>query len=143
MIVESILAHKGNHVTTISLTATIKSAAERMREQNIAALVVMRSNDIIGVLSERDIVHAFARHGDVLASMTVREILPSEFVTIAPQDDLKRAMTLMTDYRTRHLVVLRGGKLAGIISIGDVVKYRVSDLELESNVLRDLYIATH
>jgi CBS domain-containing protein len=142
MIVESILLHKGTHVATIDPIATIKSAADRMREQNIAALVVISLNDIVGVLSERDIVHAFARHGDRLAAMAVRDILPSNFVTIAPQDDLKRAMTLMTRHRTRHLVVLRDAKLAGIISIGDVVKYRVSDLELESNVLRDLYIAT-
>jgi CBS domain-containing protein len=113
-----------------------------MREQNIAALVAMSLNDIVGVLSERDIVHAFARYGDRLGSMAVRDILPSAFVTVAPQDNLKRAMTLMTHHRARHLVVLRDGKLTGIISIGDVVKYRVSDLELESNVLRDLYIAT-
>ena len=143
MIVESILVHKGNRVTTIEPIATIRSAADRMREQNIAALVVIRLDEIVGVLSERDIVHAFARHGDRLASMAVKEILTSDFVTIAPQDNLKRAMALMTHHRARHLVVLRDGKLAGIISIGDVVKYRVNDLELESNVLRDLYVATH
>jgi CBS domain-containing protein len=143
MTVESLLVRKGNHVTTIHPNATIQSAADRMREQNIGALVVINLGDIVGVLSERDIVHGFARYGDRLGPMAVKEILASNFVAVAPHDDLKRAMTLMTYHRARHLVVRRDGKLAGIISIGDVLKYRVSDLELESNVLRDLYIAAH
>ena len=144
MTVEGILAHKRDHIATISPIATIKSAAERMRDQNIAALVVTGFDSIIiGVLSERDIVQAFARHGDRLASMLVKEIMPSSFVTITPQDNVKRAMNLMTYHRTRHLPVLRDGKLAGIVSIGDLVKYRLDEVELESNVLRDLYIAAH
>ena len=144
MTIESILAHKRDHVVTIGPIATVKSAAERMREQNIAALVVTGLDCIIiGVLSERDIVQAFARYGDRLASMVVKEIMPSNFVAIVPQDSVKRAMNLMTYHRTRHLPVLRDGKLAGIVSIGDLVKHRLDEVELESNVLRDLYIAAH
>jgi CBS domain-containing protein len=64
-------------------------------------------------------------------------------VTVAPDDDLNRVMKLMTRHRVRHMPVLRNGKLAGIISIGDVVKHRLDDLELEASVLRDVYIASH
>jgi CBS domain-containing protein len=64
-------------------------------------------------------------------------------ITVAPDDTLKRAMSLMTNHRLRHLLVIANGKLVGIVSIGDVVKYRLEDLETESNVLRDAYIAAH
>jgi CBS domain-containing protein len=78
-----------------------------------------------------------------VASMTVRDIMRHGLVTVAPDDDLSRVMKLMTRHRVRHMPVLRDGKLCGIISIGDVVKHRLDDLELEANILRDAYIAHH
>jgi CBS domain-containing protein len=143
MTVENILQEKGSSVTTISPSATVKTAADLMRSQNIAALVVMSGDVILGVISEREIVHAFSRHGDRLASLTVKEIVARGIVTVAPHDSLRRVMNLMTRHRARHLPVLRNGRLAGIVSIGDVVKHRLGDLELETNVLRDVYIAAH
>jgi CBS domain-containing protein len=143
MTVENILQEKGSGVTTISPSATVKTAADLMRAQNIAALVVTSGDVILGVISEREIVHALSRHGDRLASLTVKEIVARGIVTVAPHDSLRRVMNLMTRHRARHLPVLRNGKLAGIVSIGDVVKHRLGDLELETNVLRDVYIAAH
>jgi CBS domain-containing protein len=75
--------------------------------------------------------------------MTVKDIMRHGLVTVAPEDDLSRVMKLMTRHRVRHMPVLRDGKLCGIISIGDVVKHRLDDLELEANILRDAYIAHH
>ena len=75
--------------------------------------------------------------------MTVKDIMRHGLVTVAPEDDLTRVIKVMTRHRVRHMPVLRDGKLSGIISIGDVVKHRLDDLELEANILRDAYIAHH
>jgi CBS domain-containing protein len=75
--------------------------------------------------------------------MQVLDIVSHATITVSPDDTLKRAMSLMTHHRVRHLPVIANGRLVGIVSIGDVVKHRLEDLELESNVLRDAYIATH
>jgi CBS domain-containing protein len=75
--------------------------------------------------------------------MTVLDVMTRSVITVTPDDTLRRAMTLMTNHRVRHLIVIADGQLAGIVSIGDVVKNRLEDLEAESNVLRDAYIAAH
>jgi len=104
--------------------------------------VVASGNSILGVISEREIVHALSQFGEQVASMAVKDIMRHGLVTVAPEDDLSRVMKLMTRHRVRHMPVLRDGKLSGIISIGDVVKHRLDDLELEANILRDAYIAS-
>jgi CBS domain-containing protein len=104
---------------------------------------VMGGDAIIGIISERDIVRAFSQYGESLASMHVKDIMVHPLVTVKPEDSLDHAMRLMTHYHVRHLPVIDNRKLAGIISIGDVVKHRIDDLQLEASVLRDAYIATH
>jgi CBS domain-containing protein len=141
--IQNILDRNGVEVITIRATETIKSAAHRMRERSIAALVVKNGDAITGLISERDIVHAVSRHGERALSMAVQELVTNAIITVAPADNLKRAMSLMTHYRVRHLLVMVHGRLVGIVSIGDVVKHRLEDLETESNVLRDAYIAAH
>jgi CBS domain-containing protein len=143
MNVENILVQKGTDVATIGPDASIKRAADWLHAKNIGALVVARDDTVLGIISERDIVHAFSQYGEPVASMTVKDIMTHGLITVAPGDDLNRVMRLMTRHRVRHLPVLRNGRLAGIISIGDVVKRRLDDLELETNVLRDVYIANH
>jgi signal-transduction protein with cAMP-binding, CBS, and nucleotidyltransferase domain len=113
-----------------------------MYARNIGALVVTRGNSILGVISEREIVHALSQYGEQVASMPIKEIMRHGLVTVAPEDDLNRVMKLMTRHRVRHMPVLRDGKLSGIIIIGDVVKHRLDDLELEANVLRDAITLT-
>ena len=141
MSVESILKQKGTDVTTITPGATIKRAADWLRVKNIGSLVVMRGEAVLGLISEREIVHAFSRYGETAAAMPVTEIMRPSVITVSPDESVNRVMILMTRYRVRHMPVLRDGKLAGIISIGDVVRHRLDDLELETNVLRDAYIA--
>jgi CBS domain-containing protein len=138
MNVESILAQKGTDVITIQPEASVKRATDWLRAKNVGALVVARDDAVLGIISERDIVHAFSQYGEAVAS-----IMTHGFITVPPGDDLNRVMRLMTQHRVRHLPVLHNGKLAGIISIGDVVKRRLDDLELETKVLRDVYTASH
>ena len=141
MTIESILRRKGTDVTTIAPEASIKRAADWLRAKNIGALVVTSESAVLGLISEREIVHAFSRHGEAAGSMPVREIMQHGVTTVSPDESVIRVMNLMTHHRVRHMPVLRDGKLAGIVSIGDIVKYRLEDLELETNVLRDVYTA--
>ncbi len=141
MSIESILRRKGTEVTTIAPGASTKSAVDRLRAKNIGALVVTCGNAVLGLISEREIVHAFSRYGETAGSMPVKEIMRHGVTTVSPDESVNRVMNLMTRHRVRHMPVLRGGNLAGIVSIGDVVKYRLEELELETNVLRDVYNA--
>ncbi len=141
MSIQNILDRNRAEVITIRPTDTIKNAADRMRAHNIAALVVKSGAAIIGLISDHEIVHAVSRHGDRALYMAVLEIVTHPAITVAPDDTLKRAMSLMTHHRVRHLPVIANGNLVGIVGIGDVVKHRLEDLETESNILRDAYMA--
>jgi CBS domain-containing protein len=141
MSIDNILMRKGSDVATISPETGVKTAADWLRAKNIGALVVTRGNDVLGLISEREIIHAFSQFGADIASMSVKEIMQHGVITISPDESVIHVMKLMTRHRVRHIPVLRDGKLAGIISIGDVVKSRLDDLELETRVLRDAYIA--
>ena len=143
MSVQNILDRKGAEVFTVDPTATVRTAAQLMRARRIAALVVKGPDVITGLISERDIVHAISQHGERALAMAVSEVMTLNAVTVTPDDPLKRAMSLMTNHRLRHLTVIDKGNLVGIVSIGDVVKYRLEELETESNILRDAYIAAH
>ena len=141
MSIESILRRKGTDVTTIAPEASVKSATDWLRTKKIGALVVTSGNAVLGLISEREIVHAFSRYGERAGSMSVKEIMQHDSTTVSPDESVNRVMKLMTHHRVRHMPVLHGGKLAGIVSIGDVVKHRLEELELETNVLRDVYNA--
>ena len=135
MTIETILRQKGTEVVTIEPEASIRRAADWLSVKNIGALVVTSGKAVLGLISEREIVHAFSRYGETTASMSVKEIMRHGVITVSPEESVNRVMKLMTHHRVRHMPVLRDG-------IGDVVKYRLDDLELETSVLRDAYIAT-
>jgi CBS domain-containing protein len=143
MNVESILEKKGTEVSTIAPEANIKRAADWLRAKNVGALVVTSNDAILGMVSERDIVRAFSQYGESVASMQVKDIMTHGLITASLGDDLAHLMHLMTRHHVRHMPVVRDRKLVGIVSIGDVVKHRLDDLELEASVLRDVYIAGH
>jgi CBS domain-containing protein len=140
MSIESILRQKGTDVVTIDPEATIKSAAGWLRAKNIGALVVTSGKAVLGLISEREIVDAFSHYGETSALIPVKEIMRRGVITVSPDESVTRVMNLMTRHRVRHIPVVRDGQLAGIVSIGDVVKHRLDDLEVEINVLRDAYI---
>lgn len=122
MKIANVLATKGSRVVTARPEQSLKDATALLTRNKIGAVVVTdESGSLVGILSERDIIHAAAMHDNVLA-MTVGEVMTRNVVTGGPEDDLKSVMQTMTNYRFRHIPVLDRGKLAGIISIGDVVK---------------------
>ena len=142
MSVESILRKKGTDVATIAPEVTVKRAADWLRAKNIGALVVTRGKEVLGLISEREIVLAISRHGETATSMSVSEIMRHGVITVSLAETVSHVMNLMTRHRVRHMPVVHDGVLAGIISIGDVVKHRLDELELETNVLRDAHIAS-
>jgi CBS domain-containing protein len=143
MSIQAILYSKGSNIVAIAPGGSLRNAAETLRDRNIAALLVTSGGAILGLISERDIVHALARQGERTCALTVGEVMTREIVTIAPEDSLKRAMTLMTRHRARHLLVLKEGEPKGIISIGDVIKHRLEDLELTTTNRSAVYATAH
>lgn len=141
MKINAILERKQPGVVTIDGFATLKAAAELMARHRIAALVVMENGAPTGLISERHIVEEFAHQGKFAQELRVRQVIDRPLVTIVPDDTIKRAMSLMTRARIRHLPVMKGNDLLGIVSLGDVVKQRLEELELETSVLRDIAIA--
>lgn len=142
MIVKNILAGKGGNVVTIKPTADVIAAAKLMAEAGIGAVVVLGAdNRIIGILSERDIVQALAEHGGAVLTEPVSQIMTREVKTCSEDDTIADLMGRMTSGRFRHLPVVQQGKLTGIVSIGDVVKGRVEEIDQETKTLRD-YIQT-
>ena len=143
MKVEAVLAKKGHEVATINPTATLATVAQRLRLEGIGALVVVDGREVVGLVSERDVVRAFAEHRAATSEVKVAEVMTRNVITCRREDSLTRILGLMTHHRVRHLPVLEGGRLAGLISIGDAVKHRLDELELEASVLRDAYIVSH
>jgi CBS domain-containing protein len=141
MTIQDILDRKGSDVFTIRPTAKVKIAVDQMHERGVAALVAKSGDAIMGIVSERDVVSAVSIFGNHALSMTVKDIFTPHITAIAPGDSIKSAMSLMTRHHVRQLPVIVDGRLAGIVSVGDVVKHRLEDLESESNVLRDAVIA--
>src|SRR5260370_20077027 len=138
MTVAAILRAKGTHVETTTPETTLFAATWNLKIKGIGALVVVSGdrNHILGIISERDIIRALIEHRDQLLALPVSKAMTSPVLTFAREDRVTAVMARMTRHRVRHLPVVEGGKLAGIISIGDVVKYRLDELELEAHVLR-------
>jgi CBS domain-containing protein len=142
MNVNAILSKKGASVVTIEPTATLGDAARRLAEHRIGALVVTGAEGrVVGILSERDVVRAIAAGGAAAMQTPLTEAMTRKVITCKGSDTITSLMEQMTDGKFRHLPVVDGDRLAGIISIGDVVKYRLWELEQEQNALRD-YIQT-
>ena len=141
MTVAAILSGKGREVTTIVADTSIKNAVQILAERRIGAIVVVDAlRRILGIVSERDIVRALARSGPQGLDGPVSAIMTTEVVTCAEIDTINQVMQRMTDGRFRHLPVVEDGHLAGIISIGDVVKVRIEQVEREADEMR-AYIA--
>jgi CBS domain-containing protein len=144
MKVEGILKSKGRSVTTVQPWVAIPEAVRMMNGPPlIGALVVCADagQHVAGVLTERNIVRALGKYGTALLEMQVGDVMSQHVPVCSPDDSISKLMLEMTRSRHRHLPVLDNGVLSGIVSIGDVVKNRLAELELETGVLRDLYNA--
>ncbi|WP_026304679.1 CBS domain-containing protein [Kaistia granuli] len=141
MTVAAILTRKGRDVVTVSADLSITTVVQMLAEHRIGAVVVTDSaKRIIGIVSERDVVRALARGPDTLGG-TVSSIMTTKVVTCTDRDTINDVMTRMTEGRFRHLPVVEDDRLAGIVSIGDVVKARIEQVEREADEMR-AYIAT-
>ena len=141
MNVDGILRAKGASVVTIGPDASVADLVAGLRDAGIGAMVVSADGRTVdGIVSERDVVRALAQHGGRVVDRPVSDLMTRSVVTCSPGDSVKQLMSEMTRRRIRHLPVVADGELVGIVSIGDVVKNRLEEMETETNVLREAYI---
>lgn len=142
MSVETIIKSKGSNVFSIRPEHSVSDAAALMSTKRVGvAMVCDGKGRLQGVVSERDIVAGITQYGKGLLDMPVRNIMSSPVVTCAPTDSVKSIMEIMTKRRIRHLPVVDGDDILGIVSIGDAVNYRLNEAEMEKAVLRDFAVA--
>jgi CBS domain-containing protein len=142
MTVKIIIDAKGTDVVTIDPTATLATAAKLLAQRRIGALVVLGADRrIAGIISERDIVRAVSERASAALEEQVGQVMTRKVATCTCDESINSIMERMTSGKFRHVPVVEGGQLGGIISIGDVVKYRIGQMEQESAALRD-YIQT-
>jgi CBS domain-containing protein len=138
MNVEAILRNKGRNVVTIAPAARISTAVALLRRHGIGALVVSGDGGAVdGILSERDVVHALADQGGKALELEVAQLMSRRVITCKPSDSIADLMGLMTERRIRHLPVVERGAMIGIVSIGDVVKNRLDEVESEATSMRE------
>lgn len=137
MFIDQILNDKGREVISVRSDSSLLEAAQLLDKKRIGAVVAIDDGEmVIGVLSERDIARQVARKGAAALEMNVAEAMTRDVVTIDAADPLDRAMRRMTDRRIRHLPVLKNKKLVGVISIGDLVKWKIADVEAEAQAIK-------
>jgi CBS domain-containing protein len=138
MKVADILRIKGSVVKTVAPHETALLLSGQLRAEQIGALVVsIDGNSIDGIVSERDLAYGLATHGAKLPTIPISGLMTKAVVVCSPEDSVTDLMKLMTQRRIRHVPVKDGDQLVGIISIGDVLKHRLGELQVEANVLRD------
>lgn len=141
MTVAAILKHKGHDIARVAATATIAEVSKALAARRIGALLVMDAADqLLGIISERDIVRCLSEHGARVLDMTAGQLMTRELQTATPATTAQQAMAMMTEGRFRHLPVLEGGRLVGVVSIGDIVKARIMQQEQEVDSLK-AYVA--
>jgi CBS domain-containing protein len=141
MTIAAVLKQKGHDITAVAPTATIAEVVEVLAERRIGAVLVRdAAHQVLGILSERDIVGNLALHGAQTLAMSAGQLMTTALKTAGPETTVARAMEMMTEGRFRHLPVMEHGKLIGLISIGDVVKARIMQQENEVDSLK-AYVA--
>ena len=142
MNVDSILAGKGREVRTIRPGATVADAIQRMHKERVGSLVVSEDGRRIdGIISDRGIMDAIAQRGLSVVEVAITEVMAREVVTCVAQDEVGSIMAVMTNRRIRHLPVVDDeGRLAGIISIGDVGKHRIDEIQFEAEAMREYIV---
>lgn len=142
MLVSDIMNVKGHEVKTILSGDTALCLAKRLRSERVGALVVSDDGQSLdGIISERDLAYGLAVYGAELHGIAVSELMTKSVITCSAKETIVDVMQVMTQRRVRHLPVMDGKRLIGLISIGDVLKHRLGEMQLEANVLRDYAIA--
>ena len=142
MQVADILKVKGHSTMTVRPAETVQAFAKRLRLERVGAMPVSEDGKtLVGIITERDVAYGFAAQGNALAALRVADLMTASVVTCSPADLIAHVARVMTEQRIRHLPVVEHDRLVGLISIGDVLKHRLSEIAFEADVLRDLAIA--
>lgn len=136
MTIASVLRGKGRQVETIRPEERLTDAVRILGEKRIGALPVVEDGRIVGIFSERDVIYCLRDHGAAALDWPVERVMSSPAVTVAPDTDVLTALALITQRRIRHLPVVEGGEIRGIVSIGDLVKHRMERIEAEAEAMR-------
>jgi CBS domain-containing protein len=134
--VSAVLENKGHGVITATPNQTIASLAKLLMANRIGAAPVVEQGRVVGMISERDVIRGMAEHGEAVAALPVERLMTREVRTCSPEDTIVELMEVMTVQRVRHLPVISEGALYGIVSIGDVVKQRLSEAQSELDAVR-------
>ena len=144
MTVRSLLTAKASPaVHTAAPSDSLRTVAERLSRPRIGALPVVSGGRVVGLIGERELAAAIAEYGNAALVLPIRALMLRDVPTCKPESSLQRVMATMTTRRLRHLPVLEGGRLVGLVSIGDVVKHRLQAMETEAGVLRDYFTLLH
>ncbi|MCA8900197.1 MAG: CBS domain-containing protein [Hyphomonas sp.] len=144
MTIDQILNDKGREIISVSATQTLREAAETLDTRRIGAVVALEEGGkVVGVLSERDIVRQVARNGEPALRMTVGDAMTRDVITVDSATKVDDALQLMTDRRIRHLPVLRNDRLIGVVSIGDLVKWKIAETEAEAEAMKSYLSAQY
>jgi CBS domain-containing protein len=141
MTIAAVLSGKGSAVETISADASVREVVSRLGEKRIGALPVLEGQRIIGIISERDVIYCLREHGAEVLDWPVERVMTSPAITADLSTDVLAALAVMTQRRIRHLPVVEGLEIRGIVSIGDLVKHRMEMIEAEAEAMR-AYIQT-
>ena len=136
MTIAKVLPGKGRAVETIAADAPLTAAVDRLGEKRIGALPVVEDGRIVGIVSERDVIYCLRDRGREALDLAVSEVMSAPAITVDSQTDVLHALALITERRIRHLPVVDGGAIRGIVSIGDLVKYRMEMIEAEADAMR-------
>jgi CBS domain-containing protein len=136
MTIAAILTSKGSEVATIGADDRVSAAVETLGQRRIGALPVVEGGQIVGIMSERDVIYCLRDHGAEVLGWPVSRVMTSPAITADPATPVLSALGLMTQRRIRHLPVVDGGRIIGIVSIGDLVKYRMDRIEAEADAMR-------
>jgi CBS domain-containing protein len=136
MTISEVLRSKGSQVETIAADAAVFDAVRKLGEKRIGALPVLEGGRIAGIMSERDVIYCLRDHGAEVLDWPVERVMSSPAITADPDTDVLSALALMTQRRIRHLPVVERGEIRGIVSIGDLVKYRMERIEAEAEAMR-------
>ena len=136
MTIATILASKGAEVVTVTAEQTVADALKLLADRRIGAVPVMQDGRVAGIFSERDVIHAIATHGGDAMGRSVADTMTAPPITVAPDEAVIGALSLMSRRRIRHLPVVEHGRVIGFVSIGDLVKYRIDKIEADAEAMR-------
>jgi CBS domain-containing protein len=136
MNIEAILRNKGSGVVTVECDTPVREAVALLAEHRIGAVPVIRDGAVAGIMSERDVIYCLRRDGAAILEWPVERVMSAPAITAEPSLPILAGLSLMTERRIRHLPVVGGGSLVGLVSIGDLVKYRMDRIEEEAAALR-------